>query len=462
MKTFIITRVGMMNSDEDFLLHNLDLFSAITFPSMEKAINSDDIYWLLLISKNFVPVKVINQLNQMIDNSPIRKNIYLILNNSVNVWDSNKRGVVEFITQHIEKGEYYLKHWIDTDDAVRFNLFDKAKEFVLDKIKEKGKDFNFCFSFGAIFSYYLRENKIECFKNRYYQSYNSFTYENGVVVDSPHILSYSREANIYIKENFEIFEVMNTENVTLYTLHGSNNISLRGVYVRKDGFNDLDLLPLEDFGIYQENVNRYLIKYPDKFRYRERYSNAKPFTNQERIKRQELDKIYELARQALDPNDLEKKEIRDILKDIQIKNGTNFYDTIISFYELPNKCPIELKSINQSDDYLSFLEKHSDKYYYFISAKRKKCFGLACANRETPIIKTDEEVFIQSGFKYNKIYSSFVYIVSRNINNTLLSSIEVKGLEYSMNLDGLNVVVANPEGFVVDSVNISDDGELRR
>jgi len=238
LKKFVAIRMGVNNVTPDWFDNHLDLFKAITIPSLEANANSST-YFCILISE-LAPARSIQKLHSIIDSSSARDSLRIL--KILPGWNckSGKQSSVysifaDYIEEIVPSGEWFIFHNLDSDDGLCSGYFSMVEEFTKEKFSnETPHKFLLQYPQGAAIQ--LRTHIISEFVEEF--GSNVCTFVTNQCKDARLALNghLQKEEFFNKRKDFESYKVYNEQLNWFRTFHANSNMAARIIIRDQDNF----------------------------------------------------------------------------------------------------------------------------------------------------------------------------------------------------------------------------------
>ena len=467
MKRFLFTPYQIQYSTDDLWYeYRLSLFQTFCLPSIE-ANASDDLYWAIFLTRG-VPDKHIRQLNKTISKSSIRGNIYIRF---LEYTTDLKLGSERFMSEFCEDGEIRITGRMDQDDMLCKGLFDSVEQMYQEQTTN-AQDTLYSFSNGI--QHFLHDNLAVPVRLESHSMANYFVTRNSE--SYTFATAHTKAVEYANSKGFKVFQIESEKPYWGYsmfpasdqgTIYGQTNEQMMKASASQS--------KMETSRVFEELGVPLPYKCLSNF-----YMNFTPAPVLEAylVGRHPLETVAkklsyraEMARnkwlEAFDYCNLGKPLIAGALAETA-KRHDDFFPVINEVYGLSLRYDEALKNIKDGAAYLKFLCDCKDKVILMASKYRQKKLGLTsfCAivkpanaigmGRHLIECASSAEGFINLNRKLRADSKQLLCKIKTSSGVESISVISLDYVDYSINGDGLNIVVLDLRTLeVVDSVSIN-------
>lgn len=425
MKKFISTWFGIGIFDEDWYENRLTIYEEIALKSFDK-INDNDTHLIFYIDSN-IPKSAARRLIKL------QEKYSFIRLEKINFYFEMTESFKEYIIEHSEPEEFIAQIRLDADDVIDFDVFKEFEQIVEEK--------NSLITFEDLYYYQIGSTRI-AETVRPFMALNMFFVTNNrdlTIYEASH-----NKMNEWAKENsFEVKTISSEKPYYIRTLfpdQDSNALEYFSTRVEfrdatnqdKKNFKDKFNLDLDNVNIGEELINQ-------KFNYKWDYTS--PYVMEARKTHNNLKSIKEKYK-ILRSNDWKDKDLlncKTIDQYLEIFTTKENYKMILVAQDEASTKITDYKEIfKNSGIEINLSKEYFRKPYILIYDQKSKSQKELFSTDLTELEYKEENIYLRS-VGYNA--KSACSIIKDDIN-------------YCKNKRGLNIIVCNENGNIVDSINI--------
>lgn len=451
----------MYSTNDAWYDYRFSLLEAFTLPSIE-ANKEKDLYWLILMTED-LPAKYRRRLNQIIDNSSVRENTYIL---DIRFPSDLRKVFRKFIDERIEPDEWRIEMRMDGDDMLAAGIFAEVEQ-----IANENPETPMLLTFRDDVYHYIHANKSQ--PTVYpFLALDTFLITNDLDFH-PYMTQHTKMGEAAGEKGIEVHIIESNRPKWAYSIFPASDSHVRNGYREPNGsMTTLDVF--QDLGVTPnlKALSEFYHRYPAPCKALGRLGGHHSFTMKCNEISRELTNTKKLWQETVDYNDLKKPALHKVLSDAHQKHG-RWLDAVNEVYDMKLQYDDELLKITDGRTYMNTICEISenDKIVVLFSTKfatqsgigaplgSELCYCGYFLNGEITY-ETNTEPFLFNSFSLKDRKLDFFDIASTCQPEICESSIAFRFVEYSLNLRGLNIVILDPEKQeVIDSVNIDIQSE---